>query len=100
MEFLVIFESECMPGSNSCSATFFCRDSLVPPPFMHFRHLERPGIGYAIAKADLGFFNSPMTGGVAIATRDLRATGRENRIESKFGETSGDAGETVRFPNW
>ena len=45
------------------------------------------GIGYAIAKADPGFFNSPMTGSVAIATRDLRATCRQNCIESKFGET-------------
>jgi hypothetical protein len=35
------------------------------------RHLQRPGIGYAIAKADPGFFNSPMTGCVAVATPDL-----------------------------
>jgi len=30
-----------------------------------------------IAKADPGFFNSPMTGCVAIATRDLKTTCRE-----------------------
>jgi len=55
MELLVIFDFECMPGSNSSSATFFRSDSLGPPPFMHLRHLQRPGIGYAIAKADPGF---------------------------------------------
>src|SRR5260370_26381033 len=33
MELLLIFEFECMPGSNSCSAAFFRSDSLGPPPF-------------------------------------------------------------------
>jgi hypothetical protein len=36
MELLVIFEFECMPGSNSCSATFFCSNSLGSQPFHAF----------------------------------------------------------------
>jgi hypothetical protein len=74
----VIFESECMPGSNSCSAAFFRSDSLGPPPFHASSTFAEAWNCYAIAKADPGSFNSPMTGCVAIATRDLGTTCRES----------------------
>ena len=77
MELLVIFEFECMPGSNWYSAAFFRSDSRVPP-FHAASTLATALNCYAIAKADLGCFDSPLTACVAMATRDLRATCRES----------------------
>ena len=41
MELLVIFEFECMPGSNSGSAPFFAAIRWVRLHFMHLLHLQR-----------------------------------------------------------
>jgi len=40
MELLVIFEFECMPGSNSGSAPFFAAIRWVRLHFMHLLHLQ------------------------------------------------------------
>jgi hypothetical protein len=77
MELLVIVEFECMPGSNSGSAAFFRSDGVGPPPFHASSTLAKAWNCFAIAKADPGF-QQPMTGFVAIATRDLGTTCRES----------------------
>jgi len=60
MELLVIFEFECMLGSNSCSAAFFRIDSLGSPP-IHASSTFCQTLECSFAKADPVFLNSPMT---------------------------------------
>jgi hypothetical protein len=55
MELRAIFEFECMPGSNSCSAAFSRGDSLGPPLFHASSTLAKAWNCYAFAKADPGF---------------------------------------------
>jgi hypothetical protein len=99
LELLVIFEFECMPGSNSYSAAFFRSDSLGLPPFHASSTLAKAWNCYAIAKADLGFFNSPMTGCVAMATRDLER--HAARAESAQHLMKRAVMLATRFlPNW
>jgi hypothetical protein len=54
-----IFEFECMPGSNSCSAGFLRSDSLGPPPFHISSTFAKAWNCYPFAKGDSVFSNSP-----------------------------------------
>ena len=64
-------------GFQFVLAAFFRSESLDPPPIQASSTFRKTWNGYTFAKADPGFFNSPMTGCVAIATRDLKTTCRE-----------------------
>jgi len=57
----VIFESECMPGSKSCSVPLFHSVSLGPPPFRaSFDILQRHWNCYAFARLISVFANSAL----------------------------------------